>query len=134
MKYSLSIGSGIAVDTSGKAYVTGYTESPETSFPVINGPDLTYNRGSCHVFVAKISARISMLGCPMVAYGNGLAVDFGTAGLYYYNGSSWSQTSTNNPEWLTTYNGNLAADFSTYSLYSYNGSAWSQISTADPDN
>jgi len=71
---------------------------------------------------------------PMVAYNNGLAVDFGTSGLYHYNGTSWSQISTNNPEWLTAYNGNLAADFGAYGLYSYNGSAWSQISTADPDS
>jgi len=72
---------------------------------------------------------------PIVSYNNGLAVDFGTAGLYSYDGTSWSQISTNNPEWLTTYNGNLAADFgSTYGLYEYNGSAWSQISTSDADN
>ena len=69
----------------------------------------------------------------MVAYNNGLAVDFGSSDLYYYNGASWSQISTNNPEWLTTYNDNLAADFGTYGLYSYNGSAWSQISTSDAD-
>jgi len=63
---------------------------------------------------------------PIVSYNNGLAVDFGT---------SWSQLSTNNPQWLTAYNGNLAADFgATYGLYSYDGSAWSQISTSDPDN
>ena len=32
--------SGIAVDSSGNAYVTGHTTSTETSFPVIVGPDL----------------------------------------------------------------------------------------------
>ena len=71
---------------------------------------------------------------PIVSYNNGLAVDFGTSGLYHYNGTSWSQISTNNPQWLTAYNGNLAADFGAYGLYAYNGSSWSQISTADPDN
>ena len=71
----------------------------------------------------------------MVAYNNGLAVDFGTKGLYYYSGCSWSQISSNSSEWLTAYNGNLAADFgATYGLYSYDGSAWSQISTSDPGN
>ena len=38
-------GSGIAVDGSGCAYVTGYTASAETSFPVTVGPDLTYTEG-----------------------------------------------------------------------------------------
>ena len=70
----------------------------------------------------------------MVAYNNGLAVDFGSYGLWYYNGTSWSQISTNNPELLAAYNGSLAADFGAYGLYSYDGSSWSQISTADPDN
>ena len=70
----------------------------------------------------------------MVAYNNGLSVDFGSSGLYYYNGTSWSQISTNNPQWLAAYNGSLVGDFGAYGLYSYNGSAWSQISTADVDN
>lgn len=38
-------GEGIAVDSQGCAYVTGYAESDETTFPVIVGPDLTHNGG-----------------------------------------------------------------------------------------
>lgn len=34
-------GYGIAVDSSGNAYVTGYTSSAEDTFPVTVGPDLT---------------------------------------------------------------------------------------------
>jgi hypothetical protein len=49
------VGYGIAVDSGGDAYVTGYTESTEASFPVTGGPDLTYNGGSYDAFVAKIS-------------------------------------------------------------------------------
>jgi hypothetical protein len=48
------MGSGIAVDGSGAAYITGETESPQTSFPVSGGPDLVYN-GSRDAFVAKVS-------------------------------------------------------------------------------
>ena len=40
------LGYGIAVDSSGNAYVTGYTASTEATFPVTVGPDLTYNGGS----------------------------------------------------------------------------------------
>ena len=36
-------GLDIAVDTGGKAYVTGHTRSSESSFPVVTGPDLSYN-------------------------------------------------------------------------------------------
>jgi uncharacterized repeat protein (TIGR02543 family) len=50
-------GYGIAVDSSGCAYVTGFTDSAETSFPVKVGPDLTYNGGGEHdAFVAKVKA------------------------------------------------------------------------------
>ena len=38
-------GDGIAVDGAGNAYVTGWTNSTEATFPVVGGPDLTYNGG-----------------------------------------------------------------------------------------
>jgi hypothetical protein len=47
---------GIAVDQSGNAYVCGFTYSEETTFPVITGPDLTYN-GSGDTFVANIRMK-----------------------------------------------------------------------------
>ena len=50
------MGHGIAVDGSGNAYVTGYTDSTEATFPVTVGPDLTYNGGLCDAFVAKVNA------------------------------------------------------------------------------
>ncbi len=50
------IGQGIAVDGSGNAYVTGYTDST-TGFPLAVGPDLTYNGGFMgDAFVAKVKA------------------------------------------------------------------------------
>ena len=53
---------GIAVDTTGDAYVAGETESTEATFPVTVGPDLTYNDESePDVFVAKISGALFSL-------------------------------------------------------------------------
>ena len=49
-------GCGIAVDSAGNAYVTGYTSSTEATFPVTVGPDLTYNGGTSDAFVAKVNA------------------------------------------------------------------------------
>lgn len=51
------VGSGIAVDELGHAYVTGWTYagSPVSDFPVTVGPDLTYNGGT-DAFVAKVNA------------------------------------------------------------------------------
>jgi hypothetical protein len=44
---------GIAVDSSGAAYVSGDTKSDEASFPVTVGPDLTFG-GDNTTFVAKV--------------------------------------------------------------------------------
>jgi hypothetical protein len=52
------LGTGIAVDSAGNAYVTGSTASTEASFPVLVGPDLTHNGGivgDSDAFVAKIT-------------------------------------------------------------------------------
>lgn len=53
---SLDAAYGIAVDPVGNAYVTGYTGSTESTFPVVVGPDLTHNGGGEDGFVAKIKA------------------------------------------------------------------------------
>jgi len=45
----------IAIDAVGNAYVAGRTGSPQATFPVSSGPDLTHN-GGWDVFVAKISS------------------------------------------------------------------------------
>jgi len=50
-------GGRVAVDASGNAYVVGYTESGENSFPVRGGPDLTYHALG-DVFVAKVALTL----------------------------------------------------------------------------
>jgi len=49
-------GYGIAVDNNGNAYVTGWTESDESSFPVKIGPSIVH-KGYNDVFVAKVNAQ-----------------------------------------------------------------------------
>jgi hypothetical protein len=74
----------IAVDADGNAYVTGQTESNQTTFPVKGGPDLSFNgsggwRGDA--FVAKVVSDGSGLDyCGYIGgsgddYGTGIAVD-----------------------------------------------------------
>jgi len=48
-------GNGIAVDRAGNTYVTGRTGSSQATFPVIGGPDLTFNGGNYDVFVAQVA-------------------------------------------------------------------------------
>jgi len=65
---------GIAVDNSGNAYITGYTDSTEATFPVVAGPDLTFN-GSPDAFVAKVHASGTALS--YCGYLGGVADDRG---------------------------------------------------------
>lgn len=45
----------IAIDTAGRAYLTGLTASDQTTFPANGGPDLTFN-GTIDAFVARVKA------------------------------------------------------------------------------
>ena len=87
-------GFGIAADSSGNAYVVGATSSPEASFPIKVGPDLTYNGGSFDAFVAKIDPTgTSLVYCGYIGGagaegGAGIAVDSG--GNAYVTGATSS--------------------------------------------
>src|SRR5439155_20937507 len=50
---------GIAVDAAGNAYVTGGTNSDQTTFPVTGGPDLTYNGGLNTDPSASVVAKVN---------------------------------------------------------------------------
>jgi hypothetical protein len=88
-------GTGIAVDGTGSAYVTGYTNSyPTEHFPVTVGPVLTY-RGGQDAFVAKVnSGGTGLVYCGYIGgtaddYGMGIALD--PAGNAYVTGTTDSQ-------------------------------------------
>ncbi|OGD21619.1 MAG: hypothetical protein A2W03_16890 [Candidatus Aminicenantes bacterium RBG_16_63_16] len=78
---SNEFGCGVAVDASGNAYLTGYTGSTEATFPVLAGPDLTYNGGTYDAFMAKVNPSgtglvyCSYVGGSLNDYGYGIAVD-----------------------------------------------------------
>lgn len=71
----------IAVDASGNAYVSGITSSTAATFPVLVGPDLSYNGGVFDAFVAKVNAAGTALlyagyiGGPGQDEGHGIAID-----------------------------------------------------------
>ena len=87
----------IAVDSAGSAYVTGPTESDETTFPKTVGPDLTYNGGQ-DAFVAKVNASGTVLdyagyiGGSSPDHAERIAVDF--AGNAYITGATESDEAT----------------------------------------
>lgn len=76
-------GLGIALDAAGNAYVTGGTGSPESTFPVREGSDMTYN-GSGDAFIAKVNpAGTGLVYCGYLGgdrdeAGWGIAIDGAT--------------------------------------------------------
>jgi hypothetical protein len=82
-------GNGIAVDTSGNAYVVGSTSS--VNFPTLN-PILGAINGGAEVFVTKLNSQGSglvystFLGGTDADFGNGIAVD--SAGNAYVTGTT----------------------------------------------
>jgi hypothetical protein len=90
-------GHGIAVDTAGSAYVTGFTESDQRSFPVRVGPDLTHNFNQ-DAFVAKVSPNGGMLTyCGYIGGSRddeGRGIDVDAAGNAYVTGTTWSDQTT----------------------------------------
>src|SRR5205085_1141104 len=91
-------GIGIAVDSSGSAYVTGETGSSGGSFPASVGPGLTFKGGLLDAFVAKVKADGSGLvyagyiGGGNIDRGLGIAVDGG--GNAYVTGTTDSTEAT----------------------------------------
>ena len=71
------LGSGIAVDASGNAYVTGQAGS--TNFPITSGAFQTSLRGSGDAFVSKLSAAGSALVYSTFLGGSGFDLGLGVA-------------------------------------------------------
>ena len=101
------VGTDIAVDSAGNAYVTGHTAPPFGSsssnfnFPVTVGPDLTFNGGPFSggdAFVAKVNPSGTALlyagyiGGSGLEFGQGIAVD--SAGNAYVTGRTGSTEAT----------------------------------------
>jgi len=68
-----------------------------------------------------------------VANGNTLVVDFGSLGLWQYNGT-WTKLSDADVEYLGLYSDKLVADLGSLGLWEYNGTSLSQLTSADADN
>lgn len=87
----------IAVDTAGHAYITGFTGSDESSFPVTGGPDLSFN-GVADTLVAKLApdgqdlVYAGYLGGELIDFGEGIRVD--ASGSVYLQGPVLSSHST----------------------------------------
>jgi len=98
--------------------ITGFTSSTETTFPVIGGPDLTYNGGDSDAFVAALGDYYEPFGIVYCGYIGGSGSDrglgiFGGPDICHVTGSTSSTESTFpvriGPD--LTYNGGLSDAF-----------------------
>jgi hypothetical protein len=93
-------GTGIAVDGSGNAYITGVTSS--TNFPTQNALQATFGGGSDDAFIAKVHAAgtalvySTYLGGNGADWGTGIAVD-GAGNAHITGGTGSSNFPTDNP-------------------------------------
>jgi uncharacterized repeat protein (TIGR01451 family) len=107
-------GYDIAVDGAGNAYITGITDSYQSSFPVTVGPDLTKSL-DYDAFVAKVSGSGTGLSyCGYIGgfgYDSGSAIAVDSSGNAYVTGATYSDQSTfpvkGGPD--TTHNGDFDA-------------------------
>ncbi len=131
-------GYGRAVDGSGNAYVTGYTDSDQASFPVIYGPDLSYN-GAYDAFVAKVSAGFLEV-TPTTGFnssgpiGGPFSPSSQTYTLQNIGFTSINWTATKTVDWISLDNtsGTLSADSSTTVTVSINSNANSLKASSKP--
>ncbi|MBF0117705.1 MAG: right-handed parallel beta-helix repeat-containing protein [Desulfobacterales bacterium] len=68
----------------------------------------------------------------MIGVGSNLYVDFGTNGVYKYDGK-WTKVTTSNPTAFATYDDKLIGKFSGY-LYEYDGNVWTKIATTPSES
>jgi hypothetical protein len=73
------------------------------------------------------------MGWPM-GENSTLYANFTGAGLYSWNGSSWTQLHSAIPESMAASGSSLYVNFTGYGLYKWSGTAWSQLHSAIPAN
>jgi len=63
-----------------------------------------------------------------------IVADFGSNGMYLYDGASWKGLTGWNPEYMTAWNERLVADFGDKGVYVYDGASWTGITSWNPAN
>jgi hypothetical protein len=62
-----------------------------------------------------------------------LAADFGTLGVWVYDGSDWTRLAIWDPEGMIIWDSNLVGDFGTLGVWAYDGSDWTRLAIWDPE-
>jgi len=61
-----------------------------------------------------------------------LYVDFGSQGLYSYDGSDWTKINNSSPDKMAASGSDLYASYGKWGLWKWDGTSWTQINTNSP--
>ena len=100
-------GTGIAIDSQGDSYITGWT-GPNSNFPTKNVFNASYGGGLINVFVAKFNSTGNLLfstflGGTNIDRGTGIAID--SQGNSYLTGYTFSNNFPTKNAYNSTYSG-----------------------------
>ena len=93
------------------------------------GYDATEWSGTFNV----VNANIAIPDIFMGIFGDELAVDFGSNGIYHYDNDTWQYLSSSNPSDMENYNGDLVVDLDTSGIYLYDGT-WTWLTSTNPED
>ncbi|OQX01528.1 MAG: hypothetical protein BWK80_59745, partial [Desulfobacteraceae bacterium IS3] len=77
---------------------------------------------------------LNVAGGNSVFAGEKIAVDFGSNGLYVYDGQTLTGLTSLNPENIISWNEKLVGDFGKDGLHLYDGNVWTVISNWNHEN
>ncbi len=139
----------VATEDKYSGYSSAATSNSGESFISLNGTvwsdfySLGYNSNCCiKAFTGTAVAAKAHKHAAGDFDGDGsdeVAMDFGSSGVWMWNGGIWSQLSPNNPENIIALdidgNGDdeMAVDFGSLGLWMWNGGIWSQLHASNPD-
>jgi hypothetical protein len=75
---------------------------------------------------ALIEVQVTPCCGPSILY-----ADYGTLGLWKYDGSTWAQITSADANLLRSYGGNLVANFPGHGLWLYDGTTWTLLTPND---
>ena len=111
----------------------GWTLPAPTSYTFVSaGSKTLYAWAKDAAGNVSVSATATVIVTTTSTTSSMLYATFTGAGIYQYNGTTWSRLSPGNPIMMVTSGSNLYASFTGNGIYMHNGTAWSQLTSGTP--